>query len=174
MEHFIGVDIGYPMRIGRFAGGAPPIDHAGAHGELALGFHRHMAIAAAEKFGKHGIGDGAGVVQGAAFEAEFLRVEALVALQNAGQTAAVGVGLLAQHIHARGGDGGFVGDIERQNGDGHAALQHHLGGMRVDIKIEFSRWGDVAGFEIIATHQHDVFNRAADIGRKAERLGDVG
>ena len=67
-----------------------------------------------------------------------------------------------------------MGDIERQNGDGHAALQHHLGGMRVDIKIEFSRWGDVAGFEIIATHQHDVFNRAADIGRKAERLGDVG
>ncbi len=48
------------------------------------------------------------------------------------------------------------------HGDRHARTQHDIGGVRIDIDVEFGGGRDVAHLEIAAAHHHDLLDARDD------------
>ncbi|MNN13384.1 hypothetical protein D3C81_1264140 [compost metagenome] len=67
-----------------------------------------------------------------------------------------------------------MGDVQRQVGQLHAAGQHHLGGVRVGVEVEFCHRGDIAAVEVRAAHHHHLFDAFGDVRALDQCQGQVG
>ena len=68
----------------------------------------------------------------------------------------------------------FVGHVERQHGDGRAALEHDVRRLGVDVHVELRRRGDIAALEISARHHHDAADPRRDVGRLHQGQREIG
>ncbi len=64
-------------------------------------------------------------------------------------------------------------DVARQHDDRHAAAEHRVCRLRIDIDVELGGRRDVAALEERAAHQHDFAQRAANLWRFDQRGRDV-
>jgi hypothetical protein len=86
-------------------------------------------------------------------------------------------GLVAQAAQARDAfvaRQDLVRHVQRQHGDGHAALEHRLGRVRVGEHVELGHGRDVAAVEMRTGHQHQLAQAAHDVGGLFQREREVG
>ena len=55
-----------------------------------------------------------------------------------------------------------MGHVQRQIGEFHPALEHHLGSLRIGEQVEFSHRGDVATVEMRPAHDHHFLDALND------------
>ena len=113
-------------------------------------------------------------MQRATVPAVFPLVEALEEFQHLGGGDAGPVPQLAEGGDARAARQHGVAQVERHHGDRHPRAENDVGGVRIDIDVEFGRRRGVAALEEAAAHQHDFPDARGDVGRAGERGGDVG
>ena len=115
-----------------------------------------------------------GSCSGAPFAAVFLEVETLGEVEHLRDGLAGLVAEAGECLDALGEAEHAVGHVERHHGDRHAAPQHHVRGLGVDIDVELGGRGDVADLEIGAAHHHDLADVRRDVRRLDHRHGDIG
>ena len=103
-----------------------------------------------------------------------VHVEAVVEIQHTGDRGRDRCADSADRIQPRRRGDRLVGDVQRQHHDRPAALEHRMGGVRVDIDIELGRRRGVAGDHRGPAHQHDFADFGQDARRLDDGLGDVG
>ncbi len=115
-----------------------------------------------------------GSCSGRAFAAVLLEVEMLGEADHVRHRLAGLVADGGERLDAVGEAEHAVGHVERDHGDRHAAPQHDVGGLGIDIDVELGSRGDVADLEIGARHHHDLADPRRDVGSLDQRHADVG
>lgn len=145
-----------------------------AEGDAIVGFHLNEGRPQREEIGLEQPGDGARVMQRRAVAA------GVIGLDGVGEAHDGGGGLRPRRVDGlqrvdalRQGEH-LIGDVEPEDRDGAAGVQHLLKGMRVGIDVVLGRGGDVAAGAARPAHDHDLSQARADIRRKAERQRHIG
>ncbi|CUX32019.1 conserved hypothetical protein [Agrobacterium tumefaciens str. CFBP 5621] len=133
-----------------------------------------VALATLKQFGFDEIGNDGRIVQRAAIRTVFLDVEAFEEFQHFRHGDGRPCANLANAADPGLGRQQLMGDVERHHDNRHAGSEDDVGGLWVDIDVEFRRRCDVAALEEAAAHHHQFLDAVGDLRRLQERQRHIG
>jgi len=144
------------------------------HRNTAGNVHIHVQFFVITEVRGKGQGQSQGIVNDAPFDLLIFVMKFPVEAGGVGDEGGNGRIYRLQARHILGQEDALVGDIEGNQGEGHAAVKDDVGGMWIDIGVEFGQGRGVALVADRSPHDDHVLDCLHEAGLLAEGESEVG